>query len=75
MRKTKKYDTKAKRLATLKRKGVILTFKEPFRWMGEDYMQIMVQGIEKQKGSVKIIGFGRDSNWYKSMDDLLKAIN
>lgn len=74
-RKAKLYDTKAKRLKAARTKGKIITFKKPFRWMGEDYMQILVQGIEKRGGHFKIVGFARDSEWYKSMDDLLKAID
>ncbi len=72
---TKKYNTKAKRVKTVKQKGNIITFKTPFRWKGTEYSQILVHGFETQKGSVKIIGFGRDTNWFNSMDELLNAIN
>ena len=71
----KKYDTKAKRIAFVKTKGNIVTFKKPFRWKDRDFEQILVHGIEKSKGSIKIVGFTRDSPWYKSMDELLKAID
>ncbi len=70
-----KYDTFEKRVKTIKKEGNILTFKKPFNWMGAQYSQILVKGLEKRKGSIKIIGFGRDSEWYKSMEELVKAID
>lgn len=70
-----KYDTIEKRVKTIKKEGNILTFKKPFNWMGQHYTQILVKGFQKQNGSVKIIGLGRDSEWYKNMDDLINAIN
>lgn len=73
--KRKLYDTDAKKMAFVKKSGNLVTFKKDFRWNGRDYGQIMVSGFQKQKGSVKIIGFGRDTPWYDSMDDLLKAID
>ncbi|MFL5763891.1 MAG: hypothetical protein ACJ77K_08130 [Bacteroidia bacterium] len=75
MRRTKKYNTKAKRMAVVKRKAMILTFKEPFWWKGEQFKQIYTEGLEKSKGAVKVIGFTRDTPWYKSMDELLAAID
>ena len=44
--KKKKYGTEAQKIKTLKKRGNIITFKEPFSWKGEQFMQIMVQGIE-----------------------------
>ena len=73
--KNEKYYTKEQKTKTLKRKGSIITFKEPFWWNGERFIQIMVQGIEKEKGSVKIIGFSRNTKWFDSMKDLIKAVN
>ena len=72
---TKKYNTKAKKIKTVKKKGNIITFKTPFRWKGTEYSQILVHGFETQKGFVKIIGFGRDTNWFNSMDELINAID
>lgn len=73
--KPKLYDTIAKRIKVIKKKGNIITFKEPFSWKGAVYTQILVTGFKKQNGSVKIIGTNRDSNWYNSMNDLLNAID
>lgn len=70
-----KYNTKTKRIKAVKTKGNIITFKEQFYWKGDKFWQIGVTGFETQKGSVKIIGFGRDSKWYSSMDELLNAID
>lgn len=70
-----KYDTRAKRIKTLNTKGRLITFKKQFRWMGKEHWQILTQGIEKQKGSVKIVGFGKDTEWYDSMDKLIAAID
>src|ERR1051326_1039232 len=75
MAKTKKYDTKAKRIAFVRRKGSILTFKKPIRWMGESFSQILSYGIEKDRGFVKIVGFGKDTPWFKNMDALISAID
>lgn len=73
--KKKKYDTNEKRIKFVKKKGNIITFKKPFRWKGEDFSQILVTGFEKSKGSVKVIGSNRDTPWYDSMEDLIKAID
>lgn len=73
----KKYDTKAKRIKTLKKKGNIITFKSPIRWMGKDYKQILVMGFEKSRktGAVKIIGFARDTNWFSTIEQLIKSVD
>ncbi len=63
-----KYDTPQKRLAAVRKKGNIITFKEPYSWMGESFKQIIVYGMEKERGAVKIISGNRDSKWYKSID-------
>jgi hypothetical protein len=73
--KKKKYDTDAKRIKFVKKKGNIITFKKPFRWKGDDFSQILVTGFEKSRGSVKVIGFGRDTPWYDSIEELIKAID
>lgn len=71
----KKYDTLEKRLKFVKKKGNLITFKKPFRWMGEDFTQLVTNGIQKQQGSLQIIGFNRDSNWYKGWDELIDSID
>lgn len=73
--KKKKYDTETKRIKFIKTKGNLITFKKPFRWKGDDFKQILVSGFEKSKGSVKVIGFGRDTPWYSSMEELIQAID
>ncbi|MFN4313306.1 MAG: strawberry notch C-terminal domain-containing protein [Chitinophagaceae bacterium] len=76
MKKTKrKYDSREKKIKAVKQKGQIVTFKEKFNWMGEYYLQIGVEGFRKQGNYVKIIGFGKDSPWYDSMDSLLEAVD
>lgn len=70
-----KYDTHEKRLKTVRKKGNIITFKKPFRWMGTEYIQILSYGIQKQNGHVKIVGAGRDSDWYDNIDELIKAVD
>ncbi|MEP7374739.1 MAG: hypothetical protein ABI675_15190 [Chitinophagaceae bacterium] len=72
------YDTDEKRMKAIRKKGNIITFKRPFYPTGtlnQGYTQIIVTGISKQKGAIKIEGYGYDSDWYKSVDDLLDAIN
>jgi hypothetical protein len=71
----KKYGTKAKQIAFVKKKGNIITFKKKFSWKGEKFRQILVTGFEKSGTSVKVIGFTRDTAWYNSMDELLEAID
>ncbi|MCC7303066.1 MAG: hypothetical protein IT233_10535 [Bacteroidia bacterium] len=74
----KLYDTREKRIKAIK-KGNIITFKKPFYPRGTSEpsrIQIAITGIRKEKsGAIKLEGFGHDSDWYKSMDDLLNAIN
>ena len=75
MKTGKKYDTLDKRIKAVKQKGQIITFKEPFNWMGEFFRQIGVTGFKKQRNYVKIIGFGRDSQWYDSLESLIEAVD
>lgn len=75
MKTGKKYDTLDKRIKAVKCKGQLITFKEPFNWMGEYFKQIDVTGFKKQGNYVKIIGFTRDSPWYDSLDNLLDAVD
>ena len=75
----KKYDTTEKRIATLKKKGNIITFKELFYPRGtseKGFSQILVEGLEKNKGgAVKIIGFTRDTKWFDTITDLIEAVD
>src|ERR1035437_6318252 len=77
---TKKlYDTDEKKLKTIKKKGNLITFKKPFYPRGtsdQGYTQLMVTRIRKEKsGAIKIEGQGRDSDWYKSINELFDSIN
>jgi hypothetical protein len=75
----KLYDTDEKKLKAIKTKGNLITFKKPFYPRGtseQGFTQIMVTGIRKEKsGAIKIEGFGRDSDWYKNVNQLFDAIN
>ena len=62
----------------------IVTFKKPQRGdycNGTNYTQVIVDKIVKKKESgvtyfrLQALSFGRDSDWYKSMKDLLSAID
>lgn len=74
-----KYDTLNKMTQFLKKKGNIITFKEPFYPNGtanDSRIQIIVEKLQQQRtGEVKIIGAFYDSNWYKNLDELLDAID
>ncbi|MDP1801859.1 MAG: JAB domain-containing protein [Bacteroidota bacterium] len=74
MARPKLYDTKAKRIATVKQSGKIITFKTPVGFPETYVNQILAKGLEKRKGALKILGVHRDSNWYNSMDELLDDI-
>lgn len=75
----KLYDTYEKKQKAIKKKGNIITFNKPFYPRGtseQGFTQIAVTGIRKEKsGAIKIEGFGRDSDWYKSEKQLIDAIN
>jgi len=75
----KLYDTDEKKWKAIKTKGNIITFKKPFYPRGtseQGFTQIGVTGIRREKsGAIKIEGFGRDSDWYKSPKELFAAIN
>lgn len=70
------YGSKAKRVAAVKKKGNIITFKERFAYGNGNARQIIVMGFKKTKsGAVKIIGRYYDSPWYDNIDQLLKAVD
>lgn len=74
-----RYDTEEKKIKFVKKKGNIITFKEPFFPKGtlnESRTQIIVMGTRKEKsGAIKLEGRFYDSNWYNSMQDLLDAVD
>lgn len=75
----KKYDTLEKKIATVKKKGNIITFKERFFPRGtanQGFIQILVTGFKKDKsGAVKIEGRAFDSNWYTNINELIEAVD
>jgi len=74
-----KYDTLNKKIQFLKKKGNLITFKKPFYPNGtanESRTQIIVEKLKRHRtGEVKITGVFYDSNWYKTIDELLDAID
>lgn len=74
-----RYDTYEKKLQFLKKKGNIITFKKPFYPQGtpnENRRQIIVHSLKRQRtGEIKIAGAYYDSDWYKSQDELIDAID
>lgn len=82
------YDTKEKRIAFLKKKGSLITFKEPFYpagTAGGSKVQVISTGVKynkringrslKNTEEIKIVGQTTDSPWFKNMDALLEAID
>jgi len=69
------YGSKAKQLKFLRTKGNLVTFKKPFNWKGDPKTQIIVQSIDRDRGSVKIMGQFLFTPWYKGMDELIKAVD
>ncbi|SKA33195.1 hypothetical protein SAMN04488128_103788 [Chitinophaga eiseniae] len=73
------YDSKEKQLKSLKRKGNIITFKNPiYPWgtSGESRNQIIVHSLQVfRDGAVRIIGNSYDTDWYADIDKLLDAID
>ena len=78
-----KYNTNEKRLKFLS-PGNIITFKTPQRGdycNGTNWTQVIVSKLAKKKEAgivyfrLEGIAFGRDSDWYKSMKDLISAVN
>ena len=72
----KLYDTREKRLKTLKQKGNIITFKVPFMWKGVSYSQIDITHFKVEKsGACMIIGYTRDTPRFETIDNLISAID
>jgi hypothetical protein len=55
--------------------GDIITFKKPFLFKGDEYLQIGILDIEITKEKIRLIGFGRMTGWYGSYEDLGEAID
>ena len=72
----KLYDTRNKRIATLKEKGNIITFKKDQTNGTKTFQQLVTLGfVTTQKKEVKIIAMGFDTKYYKNIDVLLDAID
>ena len=71
------YNTQQKKIDFASKKGNLLTFKKPISWKGESKKQIINYGLEQDRksGAIKIIGFGYDSPWYKSINELIDAMD
>lgn len=72
------YNTTDKKAKFVRKKGNIITFKKEFFPRGTSEpgrTQVLVTGVEKSKGSVKLLGRAYDTPWYKSMDELIKAVD
>ncbi len=71
------YNTLQKKINFAGKMGSILTFKKPIGINGEWKSQIASKGLERNRrtGAVKIIGSFYDSPWYKSMDELIDALD
>ncbi len=74
-----KYDTAEKKAKALRKKGNIITFKEMFYPNGtanQGYTQIIVNYIQKSGSSVILHGEnGIQTQWYKSIDELIDAVD
>jgi hypothetical protein len=55
--------------------GDIITFKKPFLFKGDEYIQIGVLDKEVIRGQIRLIGFGRMTGWYGSYEDLGESID
>ncbi len=67
-----------KKLAHIKKKGTIITFKEEFpTGKGDRTNQLVARGIEKERktGGAKINGRDFDSPWFNSVEELIDAID
>lgn len=70
------YGTTEKKKKTLSTKNNLITFKEPFFWKGESFSQLIVESLKTYKtGEVAIIGFTRDTPYYKSLEELFDAVD
>lgn len=70
------YNTAAKKEKFVKGKGKIVTFKKAgFSPEKPKTLQIISNGIKKEKGKVKMVGRSYDSKWYDSLDKLINAID
>lgn len=70
------YDTEEKRIKSLRKKGNIITFLQPYQWKGESFSQILITGVSKTKdGHVRLEGSNRDTPWYKNMGELINMVD
>ena len=74
------FDTDSKKQKFIRKKGNIIIFKKPFGPTRDSHIQITSRGVTKirakvKKGWIKIIGWGYDTDWFKSEKDLLNAID
>jgi len=71
-----KYSSLEKKIETLKTEGNIITFKSPFYWKGDSFIQILVSELLISGHKVKvIIGKGRDTKWFDDINELIESVD
>ena len=70
------YGNEGDKIKALRKKGNIITFKEPFFWKGESFTQILITAFTKDsRGNLKLEASNRDSNWYPNINALVDAVD
>lgn len=64
-----------KKIQIIKKKDQILTLKKPVRWKGEEFRQIMTNGIEKKQGKYTLMGTRFDTESADSLEKLTDLID
>jgi hypothetical protein len=70
-----KYSTLEKKIKTLHTEGNIITFKSPFYWKGDPFIQILVSELLISGHKVKLIGKGRDTKWFDDIEELIESVD
>lgn len=72
-----RFDTTEKQVKAIKTKGLILTFKKPIKWKGEEYKQIVIDkgSIRKENKKYCFSTPWYDSEWKSSLEELADLID
>jgi hypothetical protein len=72
-----KFGTPEKRVAAIKKKGMILTFKKPIKWKCEEYKQIIIDkgSIRKENKRYCFSTAWYDSECKSSLEELAELID
>jgi hypothetical protein len=72
-----KFDTTEKQVKAIKTKGLILTFKKPVKWKGEEYKQIVIEkgSVRKENKKYCFSTSHFDSQWCSSLEELADLID